>query len=161
MKEIPLTRGLVALVDDSDYDVLSSFKWRVSIHGYVVRTVGHPEAPTRKRHLPMHRFIMGLCFGDKFYVDHIDGNPLNNQRNNLRVCTPTQNQYNRKIGSNNKSGFKGVTVSESENRWRSQIKVNGKIIYLGTFLTPEAAHEAYCAAALKYHGEFANFGKAA
>ena len=161
MKDIPLTRGLVALVDDEDYELVDAFKWYVHRTGYVIRNVPHPEMTGKRIHLPIHRFIMGLPFGDSREVDHIDGNPLNNQRANLRVCTGKENARNKRTPTKSRAGLKGVYWRESRKKWIAQITVNGVHTYLGSYNTPEEAHAAYCEAAPRYHGEYANFGKAA
>ena len=103
----------------------------------------------------MHREIAGLTWGDKLVVDHINGNPLDNRRTNLRVCTNAENMRNRGKNKNNTSGFKGVTYFKFAKLWKAQIKVDRKGVFLGYFKTPEAAHQAYCEAAAKYHGDFA------
>ena len=103
------------------------------------------------------RVIMDSFNNDKV-VDHIDGNTLNNQRSNLRTCTQGENMRNQKISSRNTSGIKGVSWSKNRERWLACIKGNGKQIYLGHFICPLMAKLAYNKAAVKYHGEFANFG---
>lgn len=92
-----------------------------------------------------------------FEVDHINGDGWDNRWINLRKSTASQNSYNRKRKSNNTSGFKGVATLKS-GRFRATITVDKKVISLGCYSTPEEAHEAYKQAAIKYHGEFANFG---
>jgi hypothetical protein len=91
-------------------------------------------------------------------VDHIDGDGLNNRRDNLRVATHAQNLRNRGKNKNNKSGYKGVYWHKATKKWKAQIKVNGKEKYLGLFDNPEDAHKAYCEAAKELHGKFANYG---
>lgn len=103
----------------------------------------------------MHRLIMNTP--DGMVTDHIDGNGLNNQRKNLRICTHTENMANRKIHINNTSGYKGVTWSKQNNRWRSQIYLDSKNIFLGLFTDKEEAYKAYIKACKKYHKEFANY----
>ncbi len=90
-------------------------------------------------------------------IDHIDANPENNKISNLREADKTQNGHNRRLGKNNKSGFKGVTKVTQANRWQAAIRLGGKQLYLGCFATPEMAHEAYRAAAKQHFGEFARF----
>lgn len=159
MKEIPLTRGLVAFVDDEDYGNISKYKWFSGKDGYAIRQVNYPGEPSQT--VIMHRAILGLERGNPVNVDHIDGNRINNCRSNLRKCTRAENSKNRRAQINNKSGFKGVSWNSSSLRWRAQIGHNGKKIYLGQFEDPEEAYAAYCRAALELHGEFANLGKAA
>jgi hypothetical protein len=114
----------------------------------------HGSHKTRKR-IWMHRFIMNTP--DGMETDHRDMIRLNNQRYNLRTCTKAQNQRNRTKLSNNTSGFKGVTFNNG--RIQSQIKIDGKLIYLGTFPTPIKAAQAYNDAAIKYFGEFARLNE--
>lgn len=154
MKEIPLTHGLVALVDDEDFEWLSQWRWAARKGRntfYAMRQVG--KYPFDKN-VHMHREIMQTPNG--MVTDHIDKNGCNNQRSNLRVCTDTQNKANRGKQCNNTSGFKGVTWNKYEGRWVSKIEVSGKTLSLGYFSDPEIAARAYDEAAKKYHGEFAN-----
>lgn len=90
-------------------------------------------------------------------IDHIDGNGLNNDIENLRAANHGQNQHNKGTQKNNTSGFKGVSWHKRDKKWQAFIKFDGKKRYLGSFDTPEAAHEAYKAAATKLHKEFARF----
>ena len=113
MKEIKLTRNQIALVDDEDFDRLSQFKWHVSKTGfkkenytwYAVRT----KVTTKHETIFMHREVLGLT-GKPERIDHADHNGLNNQKSNLRIATLSQNQANRRLLPNNKTGFKGVSV---------------------------------------------------
>ena len=88
-------------------------------------------------------------------VDHIDGNGTNNKFSNLRLATQLENGRNKQIYSNNSSGYKGVSYHKQMRKWRADIRVEQKLIYLGLFTTPELAHMAYCKAAAELHGEFA------
>lgn len=89
-------------------------------------------------------------------IDHIDGNPFNNALNNLRRATPSENQCNRGAQRGNRSGYKGVTW-HGNGAWVARICLNRKTYHLGSFHTPEAAHEAYKAAAIRLHEDFARF----
>ena len=89
------------------------------------------------------------------FVDHIDGNGLDNRLSNLRLCTASENLRNTAICKANTSGYKGVSYHGSLSKWCSYITVNKKRIHLGVFDTPVLAHAAYCKAALELHGEFA------
>lgn len=157
MREILLTRGMVALVDDEDYEYLSLVPWVATLKRdryYAQRTVG----PRLDRHtVSMHRIIVGAIQGE--WVDHWSGNTLDNRRLNLRKCTPNQNQWNRHRRSS-KSGFKGVHRIDREcnlkRPWVAGICINGKSIHLGYFALPEEAAIAYNQAALAHFGEFAN-----
>ena len=101
-------------------------------------------------------FLMNHSYLPKI-IDHIDNDRLNNKIENLRQCTINQNAYNSKKPITNTSGFKGVCWHKNRHTWQASIKVNSNPLYLGSFKTAEEAHEAYKAAALKYHGEFARF----
>jgi hypothetical protein len=105
----------------------------------------------------MHRLIMGEPRGR--VVDHRDGDPMNALRSNLRVCSGAQNSMNRKINSNNRIGYKGVRWLKTHNRWAAAIRASGHRYFLGYFDSPELAAQAYDAAALKYHGEFARLNE--
>jgi hypothetical protein len=154
MKEIPLSRGLVALVDDEDYEELMKYKWSAMTSGYAHRATLISSKPRKFLTTSMHQYIMGLKHGDPRMVDHIDGNKRNNQRSNLRICTVSENGRNKK-STKNTSGYKGVTWDKERGKWMAQIKVNKKLVYLGRYDDPHVAHKAYCEAALKLHGEFA------
>lgn len=153
MKQIPLTKGKFAVVDDEDYEELSRYKWFVDSIGYAGRNIRYPGMG--RKTLRMHRFLMGLDFGDRRMVDHIDGDGLNNQRSNLRICNHSQNGRNQGRCASNTSGIKGVT--RNKGKWVAQISLMGKQIYIGCFDTPEEAGAAYREAARKFHGEFARF----
>jgi hypothetical protein len=88
-------------------------------------------------------------------IDHSDGDATNNRWNNLRRATRSQNGANRRRPRHNTSGYKGVSLCRKSGRWRADIGKNGIVIYLGTFATPQEAHEAYLKAARKLFGKFA------
>lgn len=151
MKEIHLTQGKVAIVDDADYEWLNQWKWRASKdHNtyYAVRSVW------AKPSIIMHRLILGLIGNE--VVDHMDHDGLNNQRNNLRPCTRKQNQQNMRSHLNSTSKYLGVCVNKHRNRYTVQITGNGKKVFVGHFISEVDAALAYNKAAQKYHGEFAN-----
>src|SRR5690242_11721427 len=121
MKSIPLSRGLVALVDDEDYESLSGFNWfaqHISGKDYATRRVGEYT-------ILMHRQIMGLRYGDEREVDHKESSKtLDNRRSNLRIAEHIQNMYNRGKNKNNTSGFKGVSWIARRGKWLAQICAN-------------------------------------
>ena len=160
MKEISLTKGKVALVDDADYEFLSRFKW--CAHA-ITNTFFASRRPTKLfKHELMHRAILSPI-PKGLEVDHIDGNSLNNQKSNLRPCTRSQNQWNSRLNSNNTSGVKGVSWYKKRSLWVAHIGVLGKRKTLGYFDEKEAAALAYDNAARSLFGEFAktNYGMTA
>lgn len=150
MKLIPLINGGFAKVDDSDFEYLSGFRWRKDGYGYV-STSTHGRR-NRKR-VTMHGLIVGKN-GD-LVPDHKDGDKLNNQRENLRPATNSQNQANAKISTRNKSGFKGVSWHVHNKMWVVKIRKDGKQIHIGHFRNIKDAALAYDAAARDLFGEFA------
>ena len=155
MKNLPLTRGKVAVVDGADYEELAQFKWTYATEGYAYRLL---QVEGQTKAIYMHRQIAGLDHGDPREVDHDDGDGLNNVRTNLRVCTHAQNQHNRRVSSNSKSGVKGVFWCPSRRKWRAQITYDKKQKTLGSFSTLEEAHEFRCLATDMVHGVFAHYG---
>lgn len=155
MAVIMTTRGEEIVVDDADFEALNVRKWQVSADGYARRSqrVG-PRKEGRKLPIVMHRLIMGLSFGDGLEVDHINGNRLDNRRANLRVCLKRENARNRPTHRNNRLGVKGVSAHGK--KFRSEIQIDKRRIYLGLHETAELAAEFYSLAADMVHGEFAN-----
>jgi len=110
----------------------------------------------------IHRIILERILDRKLLeyeiCDHINGNPMDNRRCNLRIATHAENMRNSKKRKHSKNQYKGVSQNcKSKTTWRAQIRVNGKRIHLGTFSSPEEAYKAYCEGAVKYHGDFAKF----
>lgn len=133
MKEIYLhkNKGIV-LVDDEDYEYLNKFIWNISSMGYA------QKIPTKENNFYlMHRLIMNPP-RDK-YIDHIDGNPLNNQKINLRIVTPQQNQENMKLSKRNTSGYRGVSYSKITNTWKAYANHKNKEHRAGFYKTAKEA----------------------
>lgn len=148
---IQLTHGLVSLVDEADYNLLSSKRW-FAVRGRKTFYAQHTAWGGRNITVRMHRLILSAPAG--IVVDHINGCGLDNRRSNLRLCRMAQNSWNqsKRPGS---SPYRGVTLSPTGNRWHAQICVNGKLRRIGSFLTAESAAAAYDAAAKESYGEFA------
>ena len=152
------------LVDDADYEWLNQWKW-CALKGanglYVVRGVylGGGRKNRKYKTIRMQRLILNVNSG--MVVDHINGDTLNNQRDNLRICTQRENSYNTKRPSDNTSGFKGVSWSKSRGKWEARIKANGKHKFLGYFDNKKEAAKTYDCSAKELFGEFAylNFKK--
>ena len=152
MKQIPLTQGQFAIVDDEDFDWLNQWKWYAYKAGntfYARRNEG--KYPNR-RTIIMHKEIEQT----NSFVDHHNRNGLDNRRYNLRGCTNRQNCRNRAKHENSTSIFKGVSLYRKTNKWKAQICFNYKVISLGYFHSEVAAAKVYDAKAKELFGEFAN-----
>jgi len=155
MKEIVMKDTSVILIDDCDYVLLVSNKWHKLTVGncnYAATYIVLPDG-SRKQEL-MHRIILKPFKG--WEVDHIDGNGLNNQRGNLRICKHRNNQMNRRKHIIGTSQYKGVSWDKDKQRWRASISVNGKRRRLGSYKKEKDAASAYNKAAKLIYGEYAN-----
>jgi hypothetical protein len=152
-REIPLTRGFLALVDDCDYEMLMAFgNWHAhSCPPKEYAGTRVKDALGIWRTVRMHTVIAPSWP----LIDHVNGDGLDNRRENLRPATNAQNMRNRGKQTNNTSGFKGAFYFPRTGRWKSQITVNRRALHLGYYLSAEDAARAYDAAALIHHGEFA------
>lgn len=149
MKCIELTKGMVAIVDDEDFEYLAQWRWHCS-HGYATRGV---YSPLTQRSKPLRMHVAIMKPPDGFEVDHRNLNTLDNRRSNLRMATDTQNKWNKTKYKNNTTGFKGVF--RNRNGFQAKIRAHKKQYCMGTYATKEEAAAAYNAAALRHHGEFA------
>jgi len=151
LKYIKLTKGHTAIIDDEDYEKVSEFKWCYHNQGYAA-------GRRNKKYLLMHRIILEVT-DPKVFIDHIDCNKLNNQKNNLRIVTHQLNQANRPRPRQNTSNYKGVSLVSYSKTWRARIMFNYKEINLGTYASKHEAAKAYNKKALELFGEYAYLNK--
>ena len=154
MREIKLTKGFKAKVDDEDFEWLNKFYWLISTQGYPYTNI---KTEKGRKTILMHQMIAEMMGWNK--ADHINLDKLDNRKStNLRQCTTSQNGANRGKNKNNTSGYKGVYLINDisrKKRWCARIQVNRKYIFLGNYETAKEAAVAYNKAAIKYFGEFA------
>ena len=143
--------GINFFVDKEDYErYVKGYRFRMNNNGYVMYSSAKDGLHNKK----LHRVIMDCPEG--MMIDHIDHNPLNNCRSNLRICTQQQNCMNRGKTERNKSGVIGVYWFKSSEKWRARINLNNKDIYLGLFDSLEEASKARKEAEIKYYGDYRN-----
>ena|SRR5947208_2399006 len=136
MKEIVLTRGYIAIVDDEYYDKLNKFSW-YEANGYATTNMGQGK----DRHtIFMHNMVLWSPRG--LEIDHINGDTLDNRRTNLRIVTHKENMRNQKIKAHS-SRYKGVHWDSAVNKWRATTKIDGKVVHIGRYLTELEAAKAY------------------
>ncbi len=151
VREIPVSKGLVTLVDDEDYEWLSQWKWYSADFNGVMYAF-------RKRRgggsVYMHREITSAPKG--MVVDHLDWDGLNNQKSNLRVVTHAENVTRSRLSRRNTSGYRGVTWLKRDRKWRAQIRDrDGRFKAIGTYSDPAEAARAYDAVAREERGDSA------
>lgn len=148
--KVSIYGGHYATVSESDLDKISQYKWRLHNEGYAITKV-------RQKTVRMHRLIMDAPAGAE--VDHIDGDPLNNSRENLRLCNRAQNMANRRKFTRGKSASKFIGVSplrgKTTTTWCARIRIDGKNTHIGSYPTEETAARAYDDFARRVHGQFA------
>ena len=120
MPMIHLTQGKTVVFDKKDKEMLLKYNWWAVFLG----SGWYAATKISGKRILMHRMLLGLSFGEEGIVDHIDGDGLNNRRDNLRIVTHTQNMRNKKIGRNNTSGIVGVS-------FRPEHGVSGSWVALG------------------------------
>lgn len=153
-KELPLSRGLVALVDASDYDWLMQWKWSCDGNGYACRMESYyVDGKRRRRKIMLHRFILNAP--PSMEVDHKFHNKLDCRRSELRLVTQYQNRCNSRPNQKGSSRYKGVCLHKGNGRWSAEIHVNGRKLYLGLYACEEDAALAYDRNALRAWGDFA------
>jgi hypothetical protein len=151
-KYVIASQGHKFLVDDDDFQMISEFVWFKDKRGYAIANT--PRDKGQKTTLKMHRIILSAKPGE--IIDHINGDPSDNRKENLRIVTQSQNCKNLTTKrSNNSSGYKGVSWDSRKGKWMAKITVNYKAIYLGMYENKHDAAKAYNDAAEQYHGGFA------
>jgi HNH endonuclease len=153
-RRIHVGRGRFTVVCDSDYDLVSRYKW-YCLRGYAY---GCLLSGNGKKLVAMGRLLLGLPKDDPLVADHINGDTLDNRRSNLRAATRAQNGFNAGMRSSNKSGYLGVCKDRKTGCWNSQGRYKGRVAYLGMFRTPEAAHFVYCWFARQHYEGFSRDG---
>lgn len=157
MKKIPLYTGrftrvsAYALVDDEDYETLSAYKWRLDHYGYAAN-VRRINGKTKT--VFMHGYLLPHPKGTE--IDHINRNPCDNRKSNLRIATRSQNNMNSKRRVNNTSGIRGVSLHKQTGKWRAYISYNGKQINLGLFWNIKDAAQVRKQKATELYGGFVN-----
>ena len=144
VSQILLSKGRVAPVDDELFEWLSRYRWYVTSKGYAAATI-------EGKQVYMHRLIMNAQPGE--IVDHQNGSRLDNRRDNLRIVTPMQSQWNRRPSGT--SRYKGVSYHKGNRGWAARIQSHGHRITLGYFQEPVHAAMAWNTAASILHGEYA------
>lgn len=150
MAEIILSDGKIAIVDDCDFERLSKFKWQSFTRGKCTYARRSVKVKRETKNFSMHNEILGLK-----NIDHIDGNGLNNKRDNMRPCSHVENMRNRRKHIFKTSKFKGVAWKKTHQKFESYIRMAGTLIPLGYFDSQKEAAEIYNLAAALFFGKFA------
>ncbi len=156
MREIelrPLGRGNFALVDDDMYDHLMQWTWHIRNGGYAAHPYREAGRGSKQRLILMHRLVNNTP--DGLFTDHINGNKLDNRRENLRTVTLTTSAWNVGMKPTNTSGYSGVTWWERDRKWTAQVMHNRRMHRIGYFDTKEHAALAYNVAAQELKGPYA------
>jgi hypothetical protein len=149
MKQIYLTKGMVASIDDDDFEKVNKYSWHCTSHGYAAARINN-------KIVYMHRYIMNSQGAE---IDHIDNDRLNNKKQNLRSCKHIDNIRNSKTPKNSTTGYKGVTFAKWAGLYRAHIIADGNNHSLGYFKDAKEAAISYNKAAIKYFGEFAKLNE--
>lgn len=152
--EIPLRNSdLVALIDVGDVERVQGHSWGAWQYRSAGKLFVYAGAVIDGKSVLMHRLLVDAPEG--LLVDHKNHNTLDNRRSNLRACTRSQNQRNRRLNANSTTGVKGVRFDRSSGRYIAEIRTGGERLHLGRFVDLDTAAEAYRRAAEQFHGEFA------
>jgi hypothetical protein len=158
VKYIKLSRGASTIVDDEDYKEASKYTWCAqTAYGGKLYAARYARVGGKPKYQYLHRMIMQADVGQ--YVDHINGDTLDNRRQNLRICTNAQNGQNSKKHRDGSSKYKGVSWNKDIRKWSATICCNYKREIVGYFAKEIQAAEAYNRRAIELHGPFARLNQ--
>lgn len=144
----------IAIIDDRDFKWINSYRWNIDKDGYAIR---FECTKNTQRRILMSREIMKCPVGE--YIDHINGNKLDNRRHNLRICSRTENNQNIGKRRHNTTGFKSVYLDKRNSKFEAYIGISKKHVHLDYFRTARDAAKRYDMAAIKNYGAFAKLNK--
>ena len=147
---LELSRGKRTEVSVEDFEYLNQWKWSYGTRGYAFKSF---TVRGKKKTITLHRFLLKPRKGE--YVDHVNGDRLDNRRFNLRLCTSGQNNQNSKQRAHSQQFFKGVRPTEGSSTWAARIRYEGKERWIGSFKNPIHAAVAYDLWAVYLFGSFA------
>jgi hypothetical protein len=153
MKEIRLSQGKIALVDDEDFDYINQWKWYARKGRKTFYAARKEKGTNARTTIHMHQVVSKVS--NNVQIDHRDTNGLNNQKYNLRVVNHRQNQYNTDKPRHNTSGYKGISWDKFRNNYRVYLTVKGKFKNIGNTKSLQTATKMYNKAATQHYGEFA------
>lgn len=155
-----INREIFALIDDEDVERVSQYKWYLDNFGYVRRNRKYKNRIADNLPIKLSVFIFGKK--DNMFIDHINGDKLDNRKSNLRYCTMIENNFNREKRKDNTSGYKGIHLWKGRNgktKWMVRVAENNTRHYYGLFNDLNKAIKVYNDACKLHHGEFAVINK--
>lgn len=158
MTKIELTQGFYSIIDSEDFSRIAKYSWCLHKNGKQGKK--YAATRTKNKYVLLHRLILDAV-NSKFQVDHINGDTLDNRKQNLRLCSRSENLRNGKKHIDSKSKYKGVIYNKLNKNYRARICKDYKIIEIGSFKTEKGAAKAYDKKAIELFGSFAklNFPK--